>query len=353
MKVLVTGHDGYIGCVLVPMLRSAGHNVVGLDNYLFSGCGFADYAADIDVLRMDVRDVRVRDLDGFDAVVHLAAVSNDPVGDLNPESTYDINYKGTVRLGKLAREAGVHRFLFSSSCSLYGAAGDDVLDETADFNAITPYGQSKVLAERELARLADDSFSPTFLRNGTAYGLSPRLRGDLVLNNLVAFAHTTGEVHLQSDGTPWRPLVHVEDISRAFLAILSAPRELVHNQAFNVGHDEENWQIHDLAKVVERTVPGSTIGFASDAGPDRRSYRVSFAKVTQALPDARPQWTVAEGAAEMLDAYRRCDLTFEDFTSSRFHRIRRIKELMDEALLDSSLRWRGPIPSGVEAAGST
>jgi nucleoside-diphosphate-sugar epimerase len=354
MKVLVTGHDGYIGCVLVPVLRSAGHTVVGLDNYLFGDCGFGHHVAGIDALRMDVRDVPIRDLEGFDAVVHLAAISNDPVGDLNPDCTYDINYQATIRLARLAKEAGAHRFLFSSSCSLYGAAGDDVLDETAGFNPVTPYGESKILAERELGRLADKDFSPTFLRNATAYGLSPRLRGDVVVNNLTGFAHTTGDVQLKSDGTPWRPLVHVQDISRAFLAVLSAPRAVVHNKAFNIGRDEDNYQIRDVAKIVEQSVPGSTISLASDSSPDLRSYRVSFRKVTETLPSFRPQWTVARGTAEMLEAFRHHSLSFDDFMSSRFHRIRRIKELQDEERIDSNLRWLVPIPSDVTAAaGST
>lgn len=352
MKVLVTGHDGYIGCVLVRTLRSAGHAVVGLDNYLFGDCGFRGPVAGIDALRMDVREVEASHLEGFDAVIHLAAISNDPVGDLNPDCTYDINYRATVRLARMAREARVPRFLFSSSCSLYGAAGDAVLDETASFNAVTPYGESKILAESEVSELADEAFSPTFLRNATAYGSSPRLRGDIVVNNLVGFAHSTGEVKMTSDGTPWRPLVHVEDISRAFLCALNAPRAVVHNKAFNVGRDEENYRIRDVAKIVEQSVPGSKVSLAPNAGPDIRSYRVSFRKLSEALPDFRPQWTVARGAIELLEAFRQHQVSLDDFASSRFHRIKRIKELQQERRIDAALRWRTAIPSQV-AAGSS
>ena len=267
-------------------------------------------------------------LQGFDAVMHLAAISNDPIGDLNPDTTYAINHRASVDLARTAKEAGVPRYIFSSSCSLYGAAaGADALDETADFNPVTPYGESKVLAEQDISQLADESFSPVFLRNATAYGLSPRLRGDLVVNNLVAFACMTGEVKMTSDGTPWRPLVHIEDISRAFLAALEAPREAVHNESFNIGRDEENYQIRDVAQIVEEVVPGSTVTLAAGAAPDKRSYKVSFAKVGRQLPGFEPEWTVKRGAEEMRDAFQSRAVTLEDFTSSRFMRIRRIKEL--------------------------
>jgi nucleoside-diphosphate-sugar epimerase len=350
MRVLVTGHHGYIGSILVPLLVDAGHEVVGLDAYLYEGCDFGEERGPaVPIIRKDVRDVKPADLDGFDAVVHLAALSNDPVGDLNPDCTYAINHRASVTLAQAAKRAGVERYLFSSSCSLYGAAGQDWIDETADFNPVTPYGESKVLAEREIGALADDSFSPTFLRNATAHGLSPRHRGDLVVNNLTAFAFATGEVLMQSDGTPWRPLVHIEDISRAFLCMLQAPREQVHGEAFNVGKDEENYQIRDIAKIVEEVVAGSRVAFVAGAGPDRRSYRVSFAKLREAFPELRPRWTVRSSAEEMLAAYRANDLGIEDFKGSRFMRIARIRELVAAGRLDEELRWRNP--AGVAARG--
>ena len=341
MKILLTGHHGYIGSVCAQVVSAAGHEVVGLDTLFYRDCDLpAAPSPSTETLLTDVRDVRPEQLEGFDAVVHLAALSNDPIGDFSPELTREINYEATVSLARAAREAGVRRFVFSSSCSMYGTSSDQAVDESAPLKPLTAYAESKVRSEEALAELAGPDFSPVSMRNATAYGVSARLRVDLVLNNLVGWAYTTGKVKIMSDGTPWRPLIHVEDISRAALAAVEAPEDAVRGEAFNVGRDDENYQVRELGDIVQAVVEGSEVEYAGSGDPDPRSYRVSFAKLQRTFPELRLTWTARAGAQELIDAYRAAELTLQQFESDRFTRLKRLRLLLERGDLDPTLRWR-------------
>jgi len=343
MKVLVTGHKGYIGSVLVPMLLQRGHTVTGLDSDLFAQCTYTGQLPQVDEYLVDIRDAQADMLAGQDAIIHLAGLSNDPLGDYNPGLTEAVNHQAAVRMARLAKQAGVPRFLYASSCSTYGASGDNFLDESASFNPVTPYGESKVNVERDVTPLADSSFSPTFLRASTAYGMSPRIRFDLVINNLVAWAYTTGDVFIKSDGTPWRPVVHVADISRAYIAALEAPRDTVHCGAFNVGTTTENYRVSELADMVREIVPGSRISFADDAGPDKRCYRVDCNHIARTLHGFKPQWTARRGIEELYEAFKREGLKVEDFEGEKYKRIAHIKKLIADGVVGSDLRRLKPL----------
>ncbi len=339
MRVILTGHKGYIGAVAAPLLQAAGHEVVGLDTDLYVSCDFGNPNPEIPEVRKDFRRLAASDFRGFDAIVHFGALSNDPLGNLDPQLTYDINHHASVHMAELAKSAGVTRFVFSSSCSTYGAAGDDFLDESAALHPVTPYGESKVLVERDVTPLADDNFSPTFMRNATAYGVSPRLRLDIVLNDLVAWAYTKGKVYIKSDGTPWRPIVHIRDITAAVVSVLDAPRELIHNQVFNVGRTDENYRISELAVIVKETVPGCEVELAPGGGPDKRCYRVNCEKIRRVLPSFQPQWTARKGTKELYEAFRAVKLTFEDVQRGSYVRMNQIQKLLKSGRLDSALHW--------------
>lgn len=349
MNVIVTGSHGYIGTILVPMLIKEGHTVVGLDTDYYRHCTFTGIIPEIKMINKDIRDIDKHDVEGFDAVIHLAGLSNDPLGNYRPELTEDINEKASINLAKCAKAVGVKRFLFASSCSNYGASGDNFLTEDAPFNPVTPYGWSKVKVEQALTKKADKDFSPTYIRASTAYGVSPRLRFDLVTNNLTAWAFTTGRVYLKSDGSPWRPIVHVEDIARAYIAALQAPRELVHNEAFNIGTTTENYQIREIAEMVKEVVPGCEVDFAPDAGPDKRNYRVDCNKIACTLHDFKPQWTARRGIEQLYSEYKRVGLTLEEFEGPKYMRIAHIKSLIQEGRLNQNLRWIEPKKMTMEA----
>lgn len=339
MKILVTGHQGYIGSLLVPLLTGIGHQVRGLDSNLYESSLFGSAPPPVPSLRKDIRETTLEDVSGCDAVIHLAGLSNDPLGDLDPQLTLAINYLASARLAELSKQAGVRRFLFASSCSVYGASGSEFLNELSPINPVTPYAHSKYLAEQHLAGMADTDFCPTSLRFATAHGFSPRIRFDLVVNNLAAWAYTTGRVYIKSDGTPWRPFVHVDDICRAFAAVLEAPTDAVHKQVFNVGETGENYQIRHVAEEVRQAVPGCRVEYAPDGGPDKRCYRVSCERIFSALPSFRPQWTVRESIRDLLHWYAALGLKADEFEGSKYSRIAHLKELIRTGQLDRTLRW--------------
>lgn len=341
MHILITGNQGFIGPVLARLAREAGHKTTGLDIGYFETCVSSltpDILPDRQIVR-DIRDVRPDDLEGVDAVIHLAGLSNDPMGALNPDLTYDINLEATARLGELARDAGVSRFIFASSCSIYGAAGNEgALDETAAFNPVSAYAISKVRSEERLSALANEHFSPVFMRNATAYGVSPRTRFDLVVNNLSGWAHTAGIIKVMSDGTPWRPLVHIEDISRAALAAATAPREVIHNQAFNVGRNDANYQVRDIAEAVKAAFPAANLEITGETGGDPRSYKVDFTKALTKLPGFAPQWTLEKGVEEIARFLKDNGLSDGTFDNRLFIRLKQLKYGLDSGALDASLR---------------
>jgi nucleoside-diphosphate-sugar epimerase len=341
VKVVLTGHHGYIGSVTAEELCAAGHDVVGLDTYFYLGCDFGPGGDQTPPTRVDIRSVRPEAFDGADAVVHLAALSNDPLGALSPELTLEINFRASEGIARAAREAGVPRFVFASSCSMYGAAADgQPRTEESPLAPLTAYAESKVRSEEAVRTLATESFSPIFMRNATAYGVSPRLRLDIVLNNLAAWAHTTGKIRILSDGTPWRPLVHIRDISRATVALLEAPRDAVHAESFNIGHDSDTYQVRELAEIVREASDGCEVEIAGAGDPDPRSYKVDFDKFARTFPEFEYQWDARRGARELLDAFRDVGLTLADFEGHRFIRLNQLNRLRADGSLDDTLHWR-------------
>ena len=346
-KVLLTGHRGYIGSVMGPRLVKAGYDVVGLDTvYYGEDCSFTNEDDGITDIGLDIRDIKAENIQGFDTIIHLAALSNDPLGSLRDDLTYDINHYASVRLANMAKEAGASRFLFSSSCSMHGTSSAAKVDETTPVEPLTPYGESKIRSERDISKIAGDGFSPIFMRNGTVYGVSPRLRVDIVLNNLVGWAHTTGNVKLYTDGTPWRPLIHVDDVSDAFIAAMEAPVDKIHNEVFHVGSNKENYQIRQVAEIVQSVVPNCGLEFDTEHGGDQRTYIADFTKIETTLTNFKPAWTAETGARQLYEAYKRVNLTLEQFTGSRYIRLKRIEDLRQSGHLNDDLRWQ---PAAVQS----
>ncbi|MFH0861106.1 MAG: SDR family oxidoreductase [Candidatus Altiarchaeota archaeon] len=339
MSILVTGNNGYIGKILTKLLVEKGYDVIGYDSGYYSDCELFHDGFEIRQITKDIRNVSKKDIAGINAICHLAALSNDPMGSLDPKLTDEINHKATVKLAKLAIKNGVERFIYSSSCSLYGISDQKALTEESPQNPITAYAKSKVDSETDLKKIATKDFSPVFLRNSTAYGLSPLMRFDLVLNNLCGWAYTTGKIKIMSDGTPWRPLVHIGDISKAFLSALEEPQELIHNQAFNVGQNKENYQIRDLANVIKKQLPSCEVEYTYEHGSDSRTYNVSFDKINKTLKTFKPTWDIQKGTLELLDGFRKANLTFEDFQSRCYTRLKQLTFLRENGKLDENLYW--------------